>query len=1156
MKFQSKFLAVVLLLLVGAVEVAMGQSYQGGLRGAVNEVDGSVIPGAEVTLRNEETNATRTVVTNEAGEYAFANVLPGTYTVTAMANGHKKLESKGVRIGTQEFITLDLALEVGGITETVTVTNQAPLLETSNASVGTVLDRTELNTLPIVNRNPFSVSVTTPNVIYTGSPTETRQQDQASSARLSLGGGPRQTNNYTIDGVAITDLRNRSVIIPSIEALDEVKVQVNTYDAELGRTGGGVFNATAKSGSNDWHGSGLFQTRPNFATARSYFARQAGLPKPDAYYYLYGGSIGGPIIKNKTFFWASTENYKAKTSLNSVLFLPTARELSGDFSQTFDSQGRLVVIYDPLTTRPNPAGGFIRDPFPGNVIPAGRINPVSRALQSLFPKPTSGNSLSAQAILVNEANQAIGKVEHRFSEKYTLTGLYAFYRSQEPQAEFYGGNSPADPGDSFLRRRVDTIAINNIIAPKNNTVISLRYGWYRFKDNDLPNEFDPAQLGFSSNFISAIPIKKFPVFNISGYGRAGANTFGNLARRLHTYYGQQVNGSVSVLLGRHTFKYGADYRNLGLKLFVAGQSSGSFVFNSGFTQGPNPLVASTNSGNSLASFLLGNPASGDITVATRNNFFINYYGGYVQDDFRVTPNLTLNLGLRYEFEQGLREKNNNFTVGFDRDRPFPIQVPGLNLRGGLQYAGVDGYPTHQSDPSRRKFAPRVGFAWSINSKTVLRGGYGLLWAPHTYANATENSYGTRGFTAVTSYFASNDGGLTPCATCRLDNPFPNGIEQPRGSANGLLTGAGGTVNFIDQFRKSPYVHQYSVDLERQFGDIVVSIGYVGSRVEQINVGGTESNTVNINQLDPRFFSLGATLNDQVANPFFGNPAFGAFSRNSTIARGQLLRPFPQFGDILANQVSAGRSRYDSLVLKVERRFNDGLGLRANYTYSRLKDNIFGEINFLGNNSNAFARPLNNYDLDAEFGFSALDAPHRFNFVGTYELPFGKGKHWVSEKGFASAVLGGWVITAVGSYQSGYPILVVQNSNNSGLFGSFQRPNIVAGQNPATSGSLQDRLRSYLNPLAYSQAAPFTFGNAPRTDPRVRTPSQKTLDAALQKTIRFTESKNLVVRGEVINVLNIPIFRAPATVFGRADFGRITEVGGFPRLLQVTVRFGF
>jgi hypothetical protein len=1141
--------------MMGAASATVyGQNYQGGLRGAVKDAAGAVVPGVEVTLTNEETNTARAVVTNSDGEYSFANVLPGVYTLTATKTGYKKHEHKTLRIGTQEFITLDVALEVGQTTESVTISSDAPALESSNPSIATTLETRALQDLPTPARNVFFLAVTTPGVVPTGDPQFVRQQDQTNSSLLSLGGGPRRANNYTIDGVSITDLRNRAVFIPSIESVHEVRVQVSTYDAEMGRTGGGVFNATARSGGNDWHGSGYLQNRPSFASSQLFFAKKANSPKPETYYYLYGGSFGGPIIKDRTFFWATTESYKTLTSRNAVLTLPTPRELTGDFSQSG------VTVYDPLTTRANPAqaGTFIRDPFPGNIIPANRINPVAKAVSQFFPKVASGTSSTAS--LIDRANQATGKIEHRWSDKFTTSGFYAWYDSVEPEARFYAknlGENPGEPGEGQLFRTVHALAINNILTTSNNTVFSFRYGYTQFVDDDIPNQFDPGTLGFSQSFLSAIPYKKFPSINIAGYGTDNFGTFGDRDPQLTTYYGHTANAGVSKLVGSHTLKGGFDFRIIGMKLFAYGQPSGRFNFDAGFTRGPNPLSGASSLQHALGSFLLGFPASGDTTIAAPSNFYINYYGGYFHDDWRVSSKLTLNLGLRYEFEQGLQERDNKITVGFSRDKAFPVQVTGLNLKGGLLYAGVDGAPTHQSDPSKKKFAPRAGFAYKFSDKLVLRGGYGIFYSPNQYAFPNENRLGTRGFTAVTSYFASADGGLTPCSTCTLTNPFPNGVEKPVGSSLGLRTGAGGSLHFIDQFRKSAYVHQYSADLQYELpGGTVASVGYVGARSENLSVGGTNSNTVNINQLDRSLLAQGARLLEPVPNPMFGNAAFGALSRQATVPRGQLLRPFPQFLDIFAHQVSAGIARYNSMILKLEKRITRGWGANINYTYSRNRDNLFGEVNYFSNNSNGLARALDNNNLGAEFAPSIVEAPHRFNVSGVYELPFGKGKKYMDTGGVADALLGGWQVSAIGSYQSGFPVLIVQSSNNSGLFGSFQRPNVVAGQNPKTSGGTEDRLNNWFNKAAWTEAAPYTFGNAPRTDTRVRTPLKANWDIAFQKNQRLSEKFTLQLRAEIINAFDDANFLGPNTQFGGSNFGRITQVGGFPRLLQWMARVQF
>jgi len=1150
-----------------ATQPLLAQTYHGGLRGLVRE-PGGAMPGVGVTLTNQATNVARSTTTNGVGEYAFVNVDPGTYSVKVSMPGFKTVESRSVRVGTQQFVTLDFTLEVGNLQEAVTVEGQASSLETSNASVGSNLDARTLETLPTAGRNPFFLATITPGVTHTGDPQFIRQQDQTNSSLLSLGGGPRRGNNYTLDGVAIVDLRNRATIIPSIEAVEEVKVQVTTYDAEMGRTGGGVFNMTGKSGANSWHGSLLGQNRPSSTRALSYFAQKAcdedasACEKPDTYFYLYAGSIGGPIIKNKTFFWASFEGYKTNTIDDAVVRVPTQRELSGDFSQSG------ITVYDPLTTRPNPNGtGFIRTPFPGNVIPSNRISPVATALRSYWP---TGGPASAQ--LIDKSITTTLKLDHMWSDKVRTSAMYGLYDSTEPQPRSYlkdgvtqeVGANHADPGDGALFRTVHALAINNTITPNATTVAHVRFGYTSFADDCVPVAgFDPGTLGFSSSFVGQVPVKKFPSFTIGDYGTDyNGSMFGERGINDVDYYSWDANASMSKLMGRHTAKFGASYRKIGVKNTNAGQSSGLFNYNGQFTSA-DPLSPTNSDPHALAAFLLGYPSSGNIPVARPTNAFINYYAGYVQDDIRLKPSLTVNLGLRYEFEQGLQEQNDEITVGFDRDRAWPFQIPGgPPLKGGLMYAGVDGYPTHQSDPSKKKFAPRLGFAWSPSLKTVVRGGYGLFWAPHQYAGISATTLGTRGFTQVTDYVASTDGGLTPCATCTIVNPFPAGIQQPTGSSTGILTGAGGTVEFIDQFRKSPYVHQFSLDLQRELpGKLVAGVGYIGSRIERIGLGGNDSNTLNINQLAPQFQSLGVALNQQVANPFFGDRRFGALSSSATIPRGQLLRPYPQFGDVLAHQVSDGKARYHSLILRLERRIVDGWGGRINYTWSSNKTNVFGERNQFSNDSNNLARPVNSYDIDAEYSNSITEQPHRLNFALTGELPFGRNKKRLSQPGLARTLLGGWAVTAVGYFQTGFPVAVIQAANNSGVFGRVQRPNLT-GTSPATSGSTDSHydpacscINNWFNPAAWSTAPAFTFGNAPRTDTGMRTPFKTQTDVAFQKTEPIGGS-SLMVRFEIINLMNNAQFNGPNTTFGSSGFGQMSSTRGFPRLLQLMLRFAF
>jgi trimeric autotransporter adhesin len=1166
MRVWSRLFAGLLALCLGASGSAWAQGFQGGVRGAIKD-SGGVIPGAEVVLVNENLGTSRSTVTNERGEYNFPNLDPGTYTLKASLQGYKTYEQKGLRVGTQQFITLDVTLEVGELQETITVTGAAPLIETSNASTGEVLDSQELQTLPSGGRSAFLIGVTVPTVVATGDAQWNRQQDQTNASLVSLGGGARRANNYILDGVPISDMRNRSVVNPTIEGIEEVKVQVHTFDAEMGRTGGGVFNTTAKSGTNEFRGTGFFQTRPVWGMENNYFSERAGIPKPtDLFYRLYGGGFGGPIVKNRTFFHFATEGYRSVTTRNGALIFPTDRERAGDFSQTFDRNGNLVVIHNPFDPT--------RAPFPGNVIPADLMDTVGRNIVNLMPRAdvqvSDGSAnYNRTASIQDAADQFMFKGDHKFSDKVSLSGVYLYNKSDEPYSVYWDDNLYQDPNAAPLKRRIHVGVVNNTWIPNSSTVVSLRYGQTSFVDDCgiAITEFDPASLGFDPSFTNDIVLKKHPRINLDGYGEIGTNTIGSGAFTAIDWNSWGVNGAASKLMGSHTVKAGADYRWIGVVTTPFGQGSGTFSFTRGFTASPSGV-----GGNALASLLLGVPRGNDSSsavIAATSEYYTNYYGAYVQDDWRIKPNFTVNYGIRLEREDGLRERNNQFTVGFDQSVLSPISgsAPGLaairgsnELRGGLMYAGVDGNNDYQGNPPGVKVSPRVGAVWSLNPKTVLRGGYGMFWAPWNYQFPSTVNYGNIGYSQTTFLQQSSETGVP---TTRLSNPFPGGLLDPSGNSLGLLTGIGGEVNTIDQNKGAPRVQQLSADMQYELTDsIAVSVGYAHARGDDLSLGGTNDAIVNINQIRPDVAAnyTPAQLLESVPNPFFGLAQFGAFSRSATIARGQLLRPFPQFGNVNIRQVTEGRSRYNALILKLDKRVSDGWGGRFNYTWSNLKDNQFGESNYY--QSNRTSAPQDNYNLEAEYATSLLDMPHRFVFTPIVELPFGQGKKWGTGP-VADALIGGWAFSATVMLESGFPQPTRYSQSTTqtalGNFGNGElRPNAVNGD-PNTEGSWDERVTSadpWADREGYAQPARGQFGTMERTDTRIRSPFRKNLDFAFNKSFRTGGNTHAELRVEVLNATNTPKFTAYEVRLDQPNYGLITSQAGFSRITQVMMRFSF
>jgi trimeric autotransporter adhesin len=1157
MRINRQFLVITIVGICVALFTAgwaHAQSFQGGLRGSVKDAQG-VIPGVTISLTNEANGVTRDTISNASGEYSFPAIDPSTYTVKAAVQGFKTFDRKGIRIGTQQFITLDIVLEVGTVEESITVTADAPLIETSNASHGEVLDAKTIESLPTIGRNVFLMAVTVPTVQSSGDTHWNRMQDQSGASAISLGGGGVRANNYLLDGFPVTDLQNRSATNPSGEMVEDVRVQIHTYDAEMGRTGGGVLNTTAKSGANDFRGSVFFQNRPNALIGPLFFNQIRNIENSPQFWRDAGGGFGGPIVHNKTFFYVAGEGYRDGLSQNDVMPVPTQAWRNGDFSSYRNAQGQLIPIYDPLTTD---ASGN-RTAFANNVIPANRISAFAREYLKAIPLPsvtlaTGIGNLPAQDVIDDKAQQGSIKIDHHFNDAIGLSGVYLHQMSSEPDRNFFPDAPYAYPSYQ-LDRAIDVFVLNNTYIMNSSTVATLRFGMNTFEDdNSLPYDYDPAALGFASSFLSAMPVKKFPSISTTGYQGTGFSGVNN--RDYYTYGG---NGTVTKLIGGHSYKIGADYRLLGVKAESFGASSGSFTFNGQFTA-VNPT---SNVRNSIADLLLGYPSSGSFTRNTKVNNFVTYASGYFQDDWRATNKLTLNYGVRFEKESGLHEADNKLVVGFDKASVSPLNVtipadpvagtPARQVVGGLMYAGQNGNKETTGNPPAIKISPRIGVAYSMNDKTVIRGGYGMFWAPWAYG--ANNSVG---FSATT-----NMAQPTNIPSLTVQDPFPSGLIGVTGNSLGLLSGVSSDISFVDPNKTAPYVHQYSIDVQRELiGNLSGSVAYIGSTGRRLTVAGN----VNINQVDPKYIGLGSALTQTVPNPFFGVAGAGTLATRATIERNQLLRPFPQFLNVNQAETNLGKSQYHAGVIQVRKRMTWWSG-SFSYTYSRLMDNQFGQGNYYTSapgllNAYTFIDGSSYFNPDAEYGRSLIDSPHKLSMTPQFQLPFGEGRRFLNNSRVANAILGNWTLAAVIQMQSGFPIGVSQNTNNTNLLGAAQRPNLVPGVE-IVKGDITARLRKdptddrYLNEAAFSSAPAGTFGNAPRILPGAYSPWRNSTDLAINKDVRFGGGKRAGIRLEIINLFDNPWYAAMSSVaFGNTNFGKVASQGNYSRTFQVTGRFSF
>ena len=1131
---------------------AAAQSSTGGLRGVVKDAQG-VIPGVSVSLVNESTSIARDTVTNERGEYSFPAVEPATYTVKVAVQGFRSFERQGVRISTQQFAVLDVTLEVGTLAETITVTADAPLIESANASVGGVIDSKALEAIPTAGRSVFLMATLEPTVQASGNAHWNRMQDQVGNSAVSMGGGPVRANNFLVDGFPVTDLQNRASTNPSMEAVQEMKVQVHTYDAEMGRTGGGVMNMSARSGSNDWKGSGYTVYRPTSLSDQLLIPKLQGQKNVPEEWKNGGGGFGGPIVKSKTFFWSAGEKYVNNQPQQNSFLVPTNAERNGDFSQTTRS-GALQTIIDPLTGQP----------FPGNIIPASRFSQVGQKLLSYMPTADTqvdngSTNFSMTDLLPNSAYQFTTKVDHNFNEKIALSGFLLRQVTHEANSNYNPENKFV--GSSYqLDRTINTFVVNNTYILNNSTVLTVRGGYNKFNDNyNLPYDFDAKALWGNAPFINEVAdANRFPSLTVTGYKGTGFTS-----RQANGYYQYGTNATLSRLAGSHNMKFGGDYRIIGVNSINYGASTGSYSFTGLYTNNP------------VADLLLGYVQSGNVPLNTRVDGYVNYSSLYAQDDWRINDNFTLNYGLRLESETGLKERNNYATVGFDYDAISPLNsaanvidpVTGQRrtIMGGLMYAGVDGNATEQGDQPAVKVAPRVGMVYSFNPKTVLRGGWGLYYAPWNYAAAGTNGWGQIGYSATTDVVqpAQTRNSLP---TTTIDNPFPNGLVQPSANTQGLLTGTGGEIRFVDQTKGAPRVQQYSADLQRELPwGMSLSVGYTGLTGSNLSWGGSGNALININQLDPKYQAMGGNYTlEQVPNPFFGVEGAGQFKNRQTIERGQLLRPYPQFGDIQMLQSTGAHSQYHAGILSLRKRVNGWWGGNFSYTYSRLKDNQFGEGNYYssapGVQNNYTVIPGSDYyNPDQEYGRSLLDSPHKIVISPIVQLSFAK-----DATGFLGALANGWQVTPVITFQSGFPMGVSQNQSGTPyLMGGTLRPNVVPGADFLVPGDITDRIKDntsdnlYLNKGAFTATPSNQFGNAPRTLPGVYSPWRNNMDLSVSKTVNTGKGTNLNVRMEVLNTLNLVQWAAPASsAFGNSSFGQITNQANNMRMVQFTARFQF
>ncbi|MBM3729142.1 MAG: hypothetical protein FJW40_27425, partial [Acidobacteria bacterium] len=845
------------MLAVALVFAATAQTPTAQISGRITDSTQAVIPGAELSVTGVDNGLQRRTVSNEAGYFTITLLPPGNYRVSVRKDGFRAVTQSGLTLVVDQIARLDFALEVGAVAETVEVTASAPAVESGTAALGTVVSSRQILDMPLNSRNPLRLAYLVPG--FSPSPAFSDQFNRASSFRIN--GGRANMNDLFLDGVSNSPPASNGFLsyaaFPSPDALQEFKVQTNSYSAEYGRTNGGVLNMVMRSGTNQFHGVFYEFLRNSKLDANNFFANRAGARLPSFKRNQFGVAGGGPILRDRLFFFANYEGLRQRQASTFIGTFPTPSERAGDFSRSAKRVGAACLpaqIYDPFSTRANPAGGFLRDAFPGARIPAARFDPAGAKVAGFYPVPnqpgdacTGVNNYFAQASDPLDVNQLDSKLDWNASEKNRLFGGVSYRRSLRTEPNFYGNlaftgfqtNGYEIPS---WNARLDYTRVQSA-----SLVLNVRVGFSTVKQDappPVPQDFTYANLGLPRALASQTlrPIG-FPVFNVAGYNLLGQQ----FSSPLETFQTYSLAASATWIRGRHTMKFGLDQRLNQVGSNLKQDTNGNYQFNRGFTQGPNPNVAAANLGDGLASLLLGTGASGFVQILPSVFTSNPYTGLYVQDDFKVTSRLTLNLGLRYDLEGGKRDRFNQLTW-FDYDAVSPIaQAARLpNLRGGVRFQGVDGASHYPTD--RNNFGPRFGLAYSLNNKTVIRAGYGMFYPP--YVGMAGNARASEGASIQSPWVTSIDG-VRP--ENLISNPFPRGLTLPTGNRLGLATNLGqNQPDSIDRRSiRSSYVQQWNVNLQRELpGRMTAEAAYVGNKGTKLTDTGWE-----MNQLRPELLSL-------------------------------------------------------------------------------------------------------------------------------------------------------------------------------------------------------------------------------------------------------------------------------------------------------------
>ena len=1209
------------------------QEFRGTISGAVTDQTGATVPGAAVVIREIHTGAVNRTTSDAAGQYTVPFLLPGSYSVTATLAGFQTLVRNNITLQAQEHPIVDLRLSVGNISETVTVSAAPPLIDQANASVGTVIATRSVEDLPLNGRTPAVLTELAAGVITTSAPGITHPFDNNAANSWSIGGTPNQVSEVLLDGAPDLTLLGALAYSPTEDSVAEVSVRPFDTDASFGHTIGGVINQVTKSGTNALHGSLYEFGQISDLDADLYFNDRAKpfVPTPVTHFNQYGLSVGGPVFvpkvfdgRNKLFFFFAWEGLKDSSPATAITTVPTAAERTGDFSQTLAAGCPAGFANNPMTAAAlcNPSGSnksvyadpnqiynpftatmsganVVRQPIIDNQLTkaTAAFNPVAMNYLNLVPLPNNTAQASADgqdnyisnAPSVDTYDNEFGRLDYNLSTRDHVFFDFRHNNRTQLKNDYFGNGIT---GTTLLRENLGS-TLDNVFTLNPTTVFDLRLNWTFFNEvHGAPSQrYSPTTVGLPSALTSASELTQLPYINFNTGGSCGSMTsyqcLGDTGSAIDPTTSYQVFADMVKVLGRHTLKIGFDGRQYRLSVQNFGDSAGSFTFNSNFVTSGTKGTAQTFGGD-LADFLFGLPGSGEYDLEARADYRSYYVGAYVQDDWRVNSELTLNLGMRFDIDTPFGEKLGRTVDGFNPTATnsasgaaatayaaspnATVALTGLNTLGGLTYPSGNGGAPYKTNSGY--LSPRFGFSYSpavLDNKTAFRGGFGIFVQPETLSNlAATGTYSSNainnqeGFSASTTYTATNNNYLTPANT--LSNPFPNGFAQAIGSSQGPSTFLGQALSFLAPVEHDPYSERWDLGVQHDLtSSTLIEALYIGNHSVHLPIATQNLNATRLPYLTTapyRDENLATAYGASVKNPFAGLLPNGGALNGSTVPLSDLLLPYPQFGTVSEQNQTIGQSYFNSAVLHVEQRAKHGLTLTANYSFSKLIE------------ADTF---LNDEDTMPYRRISPFDHTHHFTVGGTYRLPLGRGQAVnFGDSRLFDEIFGGFVVNGIYQFQTGAPIyfsadIPLQPGATARSIKSSPRNTSVAGSgSPAlnTSDFVTGNLTACPTTTPGCDLSGQTFFNGqytfhyrtlPQTISTVRQDGFNNLDASVLKDFHFTRSTYLQLRFETFNTLNHPVFSAPNVSSATAsNFGYITGVPSTsqPRQVQLGARIVF